>query len=71
MLAFIGHPHALHLLEQHLQEQEMQKLRGVHEREMTKLRYELEQVRTEGQSAQLLLLNNLFALATGLYPRSV
>lgn len=28
----------------------MQILRDVHEREMTKLRYELEQVRTEGQS---------------------
>ena len=28
----------------------MQRLRDVHEREMTKLRYELEQARTEGQT---------------------
>ena len=34
-----------------IQEQEMQRLHDVHEREMTKLRYELEQVRTEGKSA--------------------
>lgn len=70
-MAFIGYPLAVRLLEQHLQEQEMQKLRDVHEREMTKLRYELEQVRTEGQSAHGLLLNKLFALTTGLYPRNV
>lgn len=31
-----------------VQEQEMLRLRDVHEREMTKLRYELEQARTEG-----------------------
>ena len=38
------------------QELEMRRLHDVHEREMIKLRYELEQVRTEGQSAQGLLL---------------
>ena len=45
----------------------MQRLHDVHEREMTKLRYELEQVRTEGQSAHGLLLKQFLCTYTCLY----
>lgn len=41
------------------QEQEMQTLRDAHMKEMTKLRYELEQARTEGQQTCTLCLGHL------------